>query len=252
MSSLTPALAVFLVSSIVSSAASSPAVSPPYAGTLHELPADILTAKDPTTLIEFTEQGKGTRVNFDRRKDKFSPCEVWLYRAVYKGGRVIEVQVNQEFNAAKARKQAERFASIIGQLPHCLRRDIDALWIHDGNKPMGGGNRSVTIHVAQADELEAKGRLEEVFLHEAAHTSLDGDHAKSVGWQAAQAKDKKFISNYARDFTVREDVAESFPAWFETRQRRSRMPSAVIKTIEKTIPARLAYFDSLKLEMTAP
>lgn len=232
--------------------AAAPVPEPPYAGTLHELEADIITVKDPTTLIELIDQGKGNRVNFDRRTGKFGPCDVWLYRASYKGGRVIEVQINQEFSAAAARKQAERFARIVGQLPHCLRRDVDALWIHGGDKPMGGGNRSLTIHVDQANVLEKKGRLEEVFLHEASHTSLDGDHAKSAGWQAAQAKDKVAISNYARDFPLREDVAETFPAWYAVRQRRNRLPSAMVKKIEQTVPARLAYFDSLKLEMSAP
>lgn len=232
--------------------AAAPVPAPPYAGTLYELSPDILTPKDPTTLIELTDQGKGNRVNFDRRADKFGPVDVWLYRATYKGGRVIEVQVNQEFSAPAARKQAERFARIIGQLPHCLRRDIDALWIHAGDKPMGGGNRSVTIHVDQANWLEKKGLLEEVFLHEASHTSLDGDHAKSAGWQAAQAKDKVAISNYARDFPQREDVAETFPAWYAVRQRRARMPFAIVKKVEQTVPARLAYLDSLKLEMSAP
>jgi len=227
------------------------AAEPPFHGTAYISP-DILTPKDPTALTGLREAGQGDRKNFDRRTGAFGQTPVWLFQAEYKGGRTIEVQVNREFSLAASKRHAERFARIVGQIPHCLRRDVDALWIHDGEKPFGGGNRSILIHAGQAEKLARSGTLEEVILHEACHTSLDGDHAKSAGWAAARGKDPGFISRYAMENPQREDVAETFPCWYAVRHRKARLPRDLVKRIEAAVPARLAYIDSLKLEVSPP
>ena len=65
--------------------------------------------------------------------------------------------------------------------------------------------------------------LDETLVHEAAHTSLDPTHASSAGWLAAQAADGVFISTYAADHPLREDVAESFLTYLAVRYRSDRM-----------------------------
>ena len=42
--------------------------------------------------------------------------------------------------------------------------------------------------------------LEEVLVHEAAHTSVDGRIKHTDEWLAAQEADNKFISEYAMDY----------------------------------------------------
>lgn len=229
-----------------------PAAEPPFAGTAY-ISRDILTPGDPTAFVRLEDLGQGQRVNFDRRAGKFGPAEVWLFRATYKAGRPVEAQVNREFaSQAVARQHAERYAFILGQLPHCLRRDVDALWIHDGDRPFGGGNRSILVHVGHAESLDRKGVLEEVMLHEACHTSLDADHANAAAWVAAREKDPAAISRYALEHPVREDVAETFPCWFAVRHRRDRLPGELVRRIESAVPARLAYLDAAKLELSPP
>jgi len=63
------------------------------------------------------------------------------------------------------------------------------------------------------------GILDETFIHEAVHTSLDPCIYGSEEWNAAVAADNFFISDYARDFPEREDIAESWLVWFATRYR---------------------------------
>ena len=63
------------------------------------------------------------------------------------------------------------------------------------------------------------GILDETFIHEAVHTSLDPCIYGSEEWNAAVAADNFFISDYARDFPEREDIAESWLVWFATRDR---------------------------------
>ena len=216
---------------------------PPYSGTIF-LDDDIITSADPFALRDITYTGRGQRRMFDRRVDDFRTVRAYLFRARYRGGRVTEVQVNPEFGTEKAAAtQARKYAAVVGQLPRLLLRDIEEIWIHRGRQPYGGGNRSILIHTGQTALYVRDNILEETLVHEAAHTSLDEDHAASAGWLQAQAEDPTFISNYARDNPTREDIAESFLPYFAVRFRADRLDAEVVRTIEDTIPARLAYFD---------
>jgi hypothetical protein len=209
---------------------------------------DIITASDPTTFQALSPKGQGNRTMFDRRANAFVQFQAYLFDATFSDGLSAEIQVNPEFGSSEAaRVEAEKYAIVIGRIPKALRIDVLTVWIHKGMEPFGGGNNNLLIHVGQGDAYIADGILEETFVHEAAHTSLDAAHAASAGWLSAQAKDVNFISTYARDNPAREDVAESVLPWLAVRYRASRISSAQITKIQRAIPNRLAYFDSLNL-----
>jgi hypothetical protein len=209
---------------------------------------DIITASDPTTFQALSPKGQGNRTMFDRRANAFVQFQAYLFDATFSDGLSAEIQVNPEFGSSEAaRVEAEKYAIVIGRIPKALRIDVLTVWIHKGMEPFGGGNNNLLIHVGQGDAYIADGILEETFVHEAAHTSLDAAHAASAGWLSAQAKDVNFISTYARDNPAREDVAESVLPWLAVRYRASRISPAQITKIQRAIPNRLAYFDSLNL-----
>jgi hypothetical protein len=223
--------------------------APPFSGTIFIDP-DIITASDPTTFLSLTPAGQGVRTMFDRRAAAFIQVQAYLFNVTFSDGLATEVQVNPEFGSVEAaRVQAEKYSVVIGRIPRALRVSVATVWIHQGVQPFGGGNNNLLIHVGQGDLYIADGILEETFVHEASHTSLDAAHAASPGWLSAQAKDVNFISTYARDNPTREDVAESFLPYLAVRFRPSRITQALATTIQQTIPNRLAYFDSLGLVM---
>lgn len=217
--------------------------SPPFSGTIFMDP-DIITSADPSTFDGLTYTGQASRVMFDRRVNDWITVNAYLFDAEFDDGLSSEVQVNPEFGSeAAAREQALKYAEVIGRLPAALRTDVETVWIHQGTQPFGGGNDNLLIHIGQAALYEADGILEETFVHEAAHTSLDAAHAASPGWLAAQAADPVFVSTYARDFPTREDIAESFLPWLAVRHRRNRIDDALANAILLAIPNRLEYFD---------
>ncbi|MBN9689807.1 MAG: hypothetical protein J0M24_06185 [Verrucomicrobia bacterium] len=224
------------------------AAQPPFAGTIFIDP-DIIKATDPSAFSNLTDAGRGVRQMYDRRFGWVN-LNAFLFRANYDDGLSIEVQINPEFATVDlARLEALRFAPAIGQLPHSLRIDVKTVWIHKGVHPFGGGNNNLLIHVGQATEYINSGILEETFVHEASHTSLDATHAASSGWLAAQAADPEFISTYARDNPTREDVAESFLPYLAIRYRSDRISTGLANTIIQAIPQRIAYFNSQQLDL---
>ena len=226
-----------------------PPTAPPFQGTIFIDP-DIITASDPTTLVSLTASGRGSRTMFDRRVNNWTTVDAYLFNATFDDGLVSEVQVNPEFGSVAASQSvAEFYARAIGRLPTALRRDVRTVWIHHGVQPFGGGNNNILIHVGQADRYVADGILEETLVHEAAHTSLDAQHASASGWLAAQAADPTFISTYARDNRAREDIAESFLPYLAVRHRSDRISASLRATIVAAIPNRIAYFDRQALQL---
>lgn len=223
---------------------------PPFSGTVYTDP-DILTPSDPTTYLGLSYSGRGERLMFDRRIDKWITLFPYLFPARYDDGLIIEIQVNPEFGIPKAAQaQAEKYAVVIGRLPTELRKDVKTVWIHKGNQLFGGGNNNLLIHTGIAeDHYIPEGVLEETLIHEAVHTSLDADHKDHPDWLAAQEADCTSISEYARDFPVREDLAESYLPYFAIRYKADRISESLKKTIERTIPHRIVYFDNQDFDM---
>ena len=187
---------------------------------------------------------------FDRRLDVFVAVDAYLFDAGFDGGALVEVQVNPEFgDVADAERQAAFYARAVGQLPAGLRTRVETVWIHRGDVPFGGGNDNILIHVGRAAEYLRRGVLEEILMHEAAHTSLDSAHAAADTWVNAQTADGRFISDYAREHPRREDVAESFGPFFAVRHRGERISRGMTRTIEATMPNRIEFFDGLDLDM---
>ncbi len=223
---------------------------PPYAGTTHSFP-DLINSNDPTTFKDLVYVGKDYREMYDRRKGWINN-EAFLFNALYEE-RIIEIQVNPEFkNVDNALKEAFYYAEVIGRLPNFLLTNVKTVWIHKGNYSYGGGNENLLIHTGGSVELIAAGTLEEVFIHEAGHTSLDWDFGgllSKTEWQKAQKKDNEHISDYAKRFPKREDVAESILTWIAVRYRLDRISKENNEIILNTIPNRLKVFDEQNFDM---
>ena len=160
---------------------------------------------------------------------------------------------NTEFkNPDNAFQEAFFYSEIIGRLPNFLLTNVKTVWIHKGNKDYGGGNQNLLIHIGRSLEYIAKEILEEVFIHEGAHASLDWDWGGVIDqaeWKKVAKKDKEYISKYAKKYPKREDVAESIVPWIAVRYRLDRISNVDAETILKTIPNRLKFFDEQNFDM---
>ena len=177
--------------------------------------------------------------------------QAYLFDATFANGLSAEFQVNPEFGTwTEAEAAARAYAPSIGQIPlrsaggHGCRMDTPgrrAVWRRQPRPDL------CTRIAANNTGNGASSRR--ILVHEGVHVSLDSTHADATGWLAAQAADPTFISTYARDYPDREDLAESFSAWLAVRHRSDRITEGMADTITSAIPHRLAYFDSLDLNL---
>ena len=210
----------------------------------------VVEPSDPTTLGSITYAGRGQRDVYDRRPDGWITIDAYLFNVRY-AGQEVEFRVNPEFGSEEpARAEVETYAPALGQMPAVLRSAITHVVIHAGDELWGGGGDGILIHADGGKGYIADGSMEEVLVHEAAHSALDIAHKDSPGWRAAQAADGVFISEYARDHPDREDIAESFLPYLAVRYRPERLTDAERAVILTTIPNRLIYFDEQGFDMS--
>lgn len=219
-----------------------------YSGTIF-VDGTIITSADPSAFKSITATGQGMRRCFDRRIDRNATINAFLFKVEWSDGLTSEIQVNPEFGDSAAQAEANKYAVIVGRIPTCLRRDVQAITIHKGRNPFGGGGHGILIHTGMSVVYERTGILEETLVHEASHTSLDDLYSRAPDWMAAQTADVNFISSYAKDNPFREDVAESFLMWIACRQSPLRISQKNYDLINSHMASRLVFFDKQKLAM---
>ena len=219
---------------------------PPFGGTVW-ITSDILDASDPTSLRSVTYVGRGPRDYWDGQR--WITINAYLFDVQYAGPQ-MEFQVHPEFGRrARARREVDTYGSALGRLPAAFLSQVTEVEIGASNSGFAGNQQGI-IHVHTEDGEKLVDFVEEIFLHEAAHASLDAIHENTAGWRAAQEADGVFISDYARDHPDREDIAESILPYFAVRYRPERLTEAHRAAILAAIPNRLAYFDEQGFDMS--
>jgi len=221
---------------------------PPFDGTIFIAP-DIIKDTDPTSFITLTYTGQAERSMLDRRSDKFKTINAYLFIAAFDDGIELEVQVNPEFALEVAKRHAEEYSRVVGQMPFTLRKGLEDVSIHDGIAPFSGDEKNIVIHTGQGEKYIGEGILAETLIHETVHAMIDKDHSHNAQWNQAQQQDIAFISTYAESHPFREDLAESFVPYLAVRYKSDRISQALKDTITSTIQHRIAYFDSLAIEI---
>lgn len=225
------------------------AIAQPYSGTIFIDP-DIISDSDPSTLVSVTPAGQGQKTVWDYRVNNWITINAFLYDVQWNDGLTSLGVVNPEFGSAAAGEtEVTTYATALSKIPSCLRSGVHELWIHAGVASFGGGNNAIVIHTGRGQEYIADGILEEAFVHEGTHCSLDAMHAGSSGWMAAQNADPVFISTYAAGAPTTEDLAESVLPWLAVRHRADRISTTDYNTITSSIPNRLAYIDGIVCDL---
>ena len=224
---------------------------PPFEGTVWITP-NIIDSSDPTSLRSVTYAGRGMRDFWDSRAETWVTINCYLFDVRY-AGRQLEFQVNPEFKSREAAAaEVDTYAPALGRLPAVLLSRTREVEISATNVPAAATAAKGIFHIYTGftEDVIRDGFFEEMFIHEGGHVALDGAHANSTGWRAAQEADGTFISTYGRDYPAREDITESIVAYFAVRYQPERLTAADRSAIVTTIPNRLAYFEEQRFDMS--
>ena len=230
---------------------------PPYGGTIF-ITGNIITSSDNSVYDSLVYKGTDNRLMYDRRNGgAFINNNPFLYDAYFSDGLVTEIQVNSEFSVDQSLLEAEKYSFLIGQLSKGLRKHVETMWIHKGIEAYGGGNNNILVHTGMSESYEKHytgNIIEETLIHEAAHTSVDAyvypDRlTNGEEWIKAVDKDNCYISDYARDYPYREDLAELMPLYIAVKFFPGRISEDDRNKILSCCINRILYLDSLSLDL---
>ena len=244
----------------------------------------IINSTDPSTLQKVIYIGKEKRNFIEARTDREDKSRLfefkatpYVYDAYYENGKIFEILIyfENEKNKSKGKdgSLAEKYAFMIGQMPNVLLQRLDAAHIYAdvlGISNASAKERIINIHPEGEGGYVFGTAIEELFIHELVHASLDKPihgvyqamnkkrhknstiKSKKLNWgdwrQAVKKDKKKYITKYAKT-SIHEDLAESFTAWLALRYKNDRISDIQKVVIEKKIPNRIKYFDEQEFDM---
>ena len=217
-----------------------------------------ISLTDRTLFLDVTYDGQ------DRRRFGEHPGVLvlsHLFDVRFADGSIVEMAFDAEkFDRSYCRELSTQFGQLYGRIPFFLRDRMPAIYVTREGTGYSGAyhNRPfVEFNFGVSDEddlIGLDGHFLGVMIHELAHYMdarrggefidfrlwISGD----PGWASAAAADGEYITSYAST-NHREDFAETMSAYLASRYHRERFYPAVIAHIERTIPNRLAYLDSI-------
>ena len=223
--------------------------APPYPSSVVGTDFDFITDADPDAFDRLEDKGQGPAEMPDK-SDRAAPLVQPAFRFVahFTDGTRVDLAIDADFKTqADARAEALRHTPRLGKLPTALRRGVARLVVHKGG-PNVTAFSDVGLIVLYSDNATKRIKthdLEETIFHEAVHAAWDKAHAASPEWKAAQTKDGRFVTDYARKNPQREDLAESALFAYTLTHHPDRIPKDDAATITRAIPNRIAFVEKL-------
>ncbi|MEO1585258.1 MAG: GC-type dockerin domain-anchored protein [Planctomycetota bacterium] len=223
-------------------------VEPPYVNSVVSNDLAFIFESDPNAIESFRYVTRARREMPDKRSNRLF-ADAYIFEAIYTttdgGTQRVEIWANTDFQLlANAAPYASRLARAIGLQPELFRGSLRHVVLHTGDETAFAEERGgfFVIYADNMDDRVATDDLQHTVFHECAHVALEAAHAESAGWLAAQRADPGFITEYARDNAVKEDVPESAIFAFAVLNYPGRLSAEVEATVRSQMPNRLAYF----------
>ncbi|MEM8980574.1 MAG: hypothetical protein AAGD04_13890 [Pseudomonadota bacterium] len=211
---------------------------------------DFIKTNDQSVYRCLAFQGRERAEMPDKRKDQLFADNTYIFEAKYTDGTTIGLWVHPDFGSqANARKSALPVAQAVGKLPTFMRATLNHVVVHKGDETAFAEDQG-HFFVMYSDNIRTRIRnndLEETVFHESVHATLDAAHLKSRAWRKAQRADKGFVTEYAKDNSRKEDMAESALFAWAMLQHEGRLPASVEADVREVMPARLSFFEKLFL-----
>lgn len=210
---------------------------------------DFITASDSTVPGCLRHEGEATReMPGALDTDALFADGVHSFAVDFADGSQVGLWVHPSVGTrAEAEAVAALLVAPLGRLPAVMRGKLSHVVVQAGDRPAFGEHLG-HFFVVYEDNVRtriATHDLEETVFHESVHATLDAAWALSPEWRDAQAADGAFITEYAAEFPVGEDLAESALFAITHLRHPGRLPPEVARAVETIMPARLAFFETL-------
>lgn len=221
-----------------------PPADPPSNGTVY-LDSDIIRPSDPTSFVSFRYTGTVQRRAYHSEYMAFQDYTGYNFELTFDDGDTLEVSVDEQVGDQSAGEaEVNKIAVAIGQAPAVLRREVTVITVWSGpGRGTADRRGNVSAYASAITTLINRGNLEEFFVHEFSHTSVDKWFYTDADYIKAVALDNNYVSTYAVENPNSEDISESMTAYIAVRYRADRITAELESRILATMARRTDYFD---------
>lgn len=216
-------------------------IEPTLHGTVF-LNKNIFTKNDPNSFKKISYSGREVVSVRTFNTTKSIKKNSYVFKVLFDDNLSTTLYIMPEYGTYKnALKMAKTVAYAQGRIPAQLRKDAKKIHVFKGKGRSFATAPEHSIYLyPQNSEIAL---LEELLAHESAHTSLDPQWRYDSDWQEAVANDSGFISGYAKDNAITEDIAESFLAYLAVKYKSQRITANEETTFRFANAYRFDFFD---------
>lgn len=244
---------IFIICSIVLASCSKDnevpvTVVPLFTNSIVSTDIDFIKSNDPDAFISLAYIGQEDKEMPDSRTEELFDTNTYVFEASFSNGKIVEIWAHSSFGSKSAAQEyADKLTSRLGKLPKFMRDILSHAVVHNGD---AGAFSDAEGHfmVLYSDNMDTRisnNDLEETVFHETVHATLDEIHASSSAWTNAQTSDGNFITDYAEEYPIREDLAESAIFAYTMIKYPGRLSSEVEEWVSIYIPNRFAFFETI-------
>lgn len=178
----------------------------------------------------------------------------FVFEANFLDGNSLEIWCHSSFLTQEAAKQyADKLCPRLGKLPDFQRNLLDHVVIHSGD---GGAFAEIEgqffiLYSENMDERISTNDLEETVFHESVHASYQFMYQNDPSWIDAQVQDPTFVTEYAQNNPLIEDLAESALFAYTLITHPGRLDSDIEQWLKDNIPNRLEWFGLIYESITS-
>ncbi|WP_132537099.1 hypothetical protein [Rhizobium sp. PP-F2F-G48] len=209
---------------------------------------DFIQETDPEEQSCTTYKGRFRAEMPDKRHETLLVDNVDVLQIAFNDETSLAVWVHPDFGGWKrAQGTLVALESALAKLPLFMRSRLDHVVLHSGNETAFAedAGRFFVLYSENIDERISTHDLEETVFHEAVHASMDIPVASSTEWQDAQKADGTYVSDYAKEHPVREDLAETAIFAWTLLKHPGRLPQDLEIGLKRLIPNRLRVLNSV-------
>ena len=224
-----------------------PMASPLFENSIVSTEIDYIWANDTDAFVNLTYVGREDKEMPDSRNDELFDQNTFIFSAAFITNRTVEIWCHSDFDSRQeALEYANKVALRLGKLPDFMRDELSHVVIHKGDEG-AFAEAEAQFFVLYSDNIDtriANNDLEETVFHESVHAVLDRDHIETSSWKDAQTNDGNFITQYAKDRSNKEDLAETALFVYTMLRKPGRLSNTIEDWVNTYIPNRFAYIQN--------
>lgn len=224
-------------------------VHPPFQSTIW-IDSALITPRDRSSYDSHVYAGTTEHWAYDiRQEDPWVLMNTYVFNVAWDEDMMCLGMVDTTYaDRDSAWALVKLYAKSLGRLPRTLRQGVKGFIIMGGDTVWScNSDSTINIHHEWGLERVIDGFMEEVFIHECSHASIDPLYETDSAWVKAVREDGRSVSDYANN-TPSEDMAESFLPWLAERYLPQRISHEYIDLTNAAIPHRIAFFDRIPMD----